>query len=34
MQAADRHRWDSQWEKAIQEYRRALKEFPDDVSAQ
>jgi serine/threonine protein kinase/Flp pilus assembly protein TadD len=30
---ADRHRWDSQWEKAVQEYQQALAEFPEDASA-
>lgn len=25
--------WDGQWNRAIEEYRRALAEFPDDVSA-
>ena len=33
MQAADRYRWDNKWEKAIEEYQRALKEFPDDATA-
>jgi len=33
MNAADRNRWDSQWEAAAQEYQRALAEFPDDAAA-
>src|SRR6266480_2372856 len=33
MNAADRYRWDSQWEQAAQEYQRALAEFPDDAMA-
>ncbi|GHO68754.1 hypothetical protein KSC_076460 [Ktedonobacter sp. SOSP1-52] len=31
--AADRYRWDSQWETALYEYQQALKEFPEDVTA-
>lgn len=27
------HAWDGQWDKAVQEYRRALEEFPADQSA-
>ncbi|HCI81269.1 MAG TPA: hypothetical protein DHW02_16445, partial [Ktedonobacter sp.] len=30
---ADRLRWDSQWAEAMQEYQRALMEFPDDATA-
>ena len=33
MNAADRHRWDSQWDQAAQEYQKALAEFPDDAAA-
>ncbi len=33
MSAADRHRWDSHWAEALQEYQRALAEFPEDVTA-
>jgi tetratricopeptide (TPR) repeat protein len=33
LNAADRHRWDSLWAEALQEYQRALVEFPDDVTA-
>ncbi len=33
MNAADRYRWDSQWAEAVQEYQRALAEFPDDAMA-
>ncbi|HET9922004.1 MAG TPA: tetratricopeptide repeat protein [Ktedonobacteraceae bacterium] len=33
MNAADRYRWDSQWEEAAREYQRALAEFPDDAMA-
>ncbi|HLX38921.1 MAG TPA: tetratricopeptide repeat protein, partial [Ktedonobacteraceae bacterium] len=33
MNTADRHRWDSQWVQAAQEYQRALAEFPDDAMA-
>ncbi|HZS78515.1 MAG TPA: tetratricopeptide repeat protein [Ktedonobacteraceae bacterium] len=33
MNAADRLRWDSQWEEAAREYQRALAEFPDDAAA-
>ncbi len=31
--AADRYRWDSQWDAAMQEYQQAISEFPDDVTA-
>ncbi|QBD80912.1 tetratricopeptide repeat protein [Ktedonosporobacter rubrisoli] len=31
--AADHYRWDSQWAQALQEYQRALAEFPDDATA-
>jgi len=31
--AADRSRWDSQWNEAAHEYQRALAEFPDDATA-
>ncbi|BCL81853.1 tetratricopeptide repeat protein [Ktedonobacteria bacterium brp13] len=31
--AADRKRWDSQWAGALQEYQRALAEFPEDATA-
>src|SRR5579884_777786 len=31
--AADRHRWDSHWPEAMQEYQRALAEFPDEPVA-
>nr|BBH89511.1 hypothetical protein KTC_42620 [Thermosporothrix sp. COM3] len=31
--AADRHRWDSQWMEALREYQRALAEFPEDATA-
>ncbi len=33
MNAADRHRWDSDWAQALQEYKHALAEFPDDATA-
>ncbi|HET8911492.1 MAG TPA: tetratricopeptide repeat protein, partial [Ktedonobacteraceae bacterium] len=33
MNAADRYRWESQWEEAAREYKRALAEFPEDVMA-
>ncbi len=33
MNAADRLRWDSEWEEAAKEYQRALAEFPDDAMA-
>src|SRR5713226_3274452 len=33
MNTADRHRWDSHWAEAAQEYQRALAEFPDDPMA-
>jgi len=33
MSTADRHRWDSQWGEAAQEYQRALAEFPEDAGA-
>jgi tetratricopeptide (TPR) repeat protein len=33
MNAADRHRWDSHWTEALQDYQRALSEFPEDVTA-
>jgi tetratricopeptide (TPR) repeat protein len=33
MNAADRHRWDSHWAEAAQEYQRALAEFPEDAIA-
>jgi len=33
MNSADRHRWESQWGQAAQEYQRALVEFPDDSTA-
>jgi len=33
MSNADRHRWSSQWDDAVKEYRRALAEFPDDATA-
>src|SRR5258707_9235792 len=33
MNAADRHRWDSHWAEAAQEYQRALAEFPEDAMA-
>jgi tetratricopeptide (TPR) repeat protein len=33
MNAADRHRWDSHWAEALQDYQRALIEFPEDVTA-
>src|SRR5260370_35879662 len=32
--AADQHRWNSQWSEASQEYQRALAEFPEDSTAQ
>jgi tetratricopeptide (TPR) repeat protein len=31
--SADRHRWDSQWTDALQEYQIALTEFPEDATA-
>ncbi len=31
--AADRHRWDSQWTEAMREYQQALAEFPEDATA-
>jgi tetratricopeptide (TPR) repeat protein len=31
--AADRHRWDSHWPEAMQEYQRALAEFPEEPVA-
>ena len=31
--AAERHRWDSRWMEALQEYQRALAEFPEDATA-
>ncbi|GCE19118.1 tetratricopeptide repeat protein [Dictyobacter kobayashii] len=31
--AADRHRWDSHWAEAMQEYQKALAEFPEDATA-
>ncbi|HEY7420269.1 MAG TPA: tetratricopeptide repeat protein, partial [Ktedonobacteraceae bacterium] len=33
MNAADRYRWDSHWNEATQEYKRALAEFPEDAAA-
>jgi tetratricopeptide (TPR) repeat protein len=33
MNAADRHRWDSHWTEALQDYQRALTEFPEDTTA-
>lgn len=33
MNAADRHRWDSHWAEAAQEYQQALAEFPEDATA-
>src|SRR5437868_5139873 len=33
MNAADRHRWDSHWAEAAQEYQQALAEFPGDAMA-
>ena len=33
MNTADRYRWDSHWGEAMQEYQRALAEFPDDATA-
>jgi tetratricopeptide (TPR) repeat protein len=33
MNAADRYRWDSRWPEALQEYQRALAEFPDEAPA-
>ncbi|MBO0780697.1 MAG: tetratricopeptide repeat protein, partial [Ktedonobacteraceae bacterium] len=33
MSAAERHRWDSNWEEANREYQKALKEFPEDAAA-
>jgi tetratricopeptide (TPR) repeat protein len=32
MNAADRYRWDSRWNEAAQEYRKALAEFPEDAA--
>src|SRR5579885_3874475 len=31
--AADRHRWESQWTEAAGEYQKALAEFPEDTTA-
>ncbi|HEU5226757.1 MAG TPA: tetratricopeptide repeat protein [Ktedonobacteraceae bacterium] len=31
--AADRHRWESQWTEAAREYQKALTEFPEDATA-
>jgi tetratricopeptide (TPR) repeat protein len=31
--AADHHRWDSQWGDALKEYQKALSEFPEDATA-
>ncbi len=33
MNTAERHRWASQWDQAIHEYRQALAEFPDNAVA-
>lgn len=33
MKRASTYAWDKQWNKAIAEYKRALAEFPDDLSA-
>ncbi len=33
MQAAERHRWDNHWAEALQEYQKALAEFPEDATA-
>ena len=33
MNAADRFRWNSQWAEAVNEYQRALAEFPDDAAS-
>lgn len=33
MRQATNFAWDQKWEKAIAEYRKALKEFPEDISA-
>jgi len=33
MKRASTYAWDKQWSKAIAEYRRALAEFPDDLTA-
>src|SRR5438876_9219635 len=33
MNAADRFRWDSQWTEAVNEYQRALAEFPEDAAS-
>ncbi|MBV9710501.1 MAG: tetratricopeptide repeat protein, partial [Ktedonobacteraceae bacterium] len=33
LNAADRHRWDSQWREAMLEYQKALAEFPEDPTA-
>ncbi len=33
MKKAANYAWDRQWEKAITEYERALKEFPEDLAA-
>ena len=33
MNTADHYRWESQWDKAIHEYRQALAEFPDNATA-
>ena len=33
MHAAERQRWDSHWANALQEYQKALAEFPEDATA-
>jgi tetratricopeptide (TPR) repeat protein len=33
MRGASNYAWDKQWSKAIVEYKRALAEFPDDLTA-
>ncbi|TEU10782.1 MAG: tetratricopeptide repeat protein, partial [Anaerolineales bacterium] len=33
MKRASNYAWDKQWSKAIVEYKRALAEFPDDLTA-
>ncbi len=33
MSAADQYRWDSRWNEAAQEYKKALAEFPEDAAA-
>jgi tetratricopeptide (TPR) repeat protein len=33
MKSASNYAWDKQWSKAITEYKRALAEFPDDLTA-